>query len=1341
MPQDSPVDREALIQQQIIAVTEELNEKLVFTKSPFGTEAERAQILALLKESKIRSTPRFEEYIRGIYSNIQTNNASKKVVACLQTIANYIIQTQQTVPPNETLATLKKEIAKFQNGISRNAAELTALLPQIEDIAFILTQQTNIPLEEKIQILYNLYDPIAQCAPGAQGQINAIHIYLTANNLLQRLGNYVKAVLYELNRGRANQQYDAGPHALNKDLIYVFRQGMNFLDVDALVKLNDPYGAGHNAQEIANILARDFTVEKFVENCLNEALSTLAGNIQLTFSLRDMGLDLTSKDAKAVHNRSVFNAAFLAMGIDITKPNHIDQLFTSGFVSAHGLYKLCKDLDELSSEFEDLIFDTPANNPNGTCWIDVQEQQINIWYKTAESTEPEIILSVPVGHVLFNKIANLKNKKTTDLIQTINPKDKQGTIHLEFNKDFIKYMVLNKLLEYKMLGKTKDANYKILAQSPQMLTKQAIDVGDNIKIWLISYGNDVEVFVMRRDSLVDVEHLSKKEKIAYKHLMLGIYHSLDKNSPLANKLTVKLLNNGLLAHDLESDQQERAFHQQLVTNILQQKMQSNESFDLSLISNIRKTFVDQQDFYDAVSQLTIIHWNASDKSIAALDALLRRLASFGDPILKALAQHQMLQAYEMLPLMKDLFAGKFVPSPQLISFIILILPKKEVLEEFKSFFVTALRSNTINPNNFNILCSIINKACDAREQSVVYAEIFTRVFTQNIILFRELIHPGESSVRELADQYLKDEPGYQDFCIEFDIDMLLSKFSSCILSNGVNVNEMLDGIKSSDVFQQHSELFFEALKNANLDVKLLSTLNSNKQNLNRNVYLKALQFLAQDPHYRPDASHMKQNKNIQAILHQNLNSRLVAAVIQGGETANELLESETFPDVELNAAITLMKFNGAFSTLRTNEPCAKIKSLLENSKKNHDVYMQIKTWLLQMEQSPLFRHNPLVFFRILQSQGVDALLQHVARSSSNTNSNLLETKIEYFLSKDPEYAPSFFKRSLSMFWQQSSLLKSQPELSIIFKGVIEPLAIIVCCALAADVFYTTFTMNNPSIYDLLRNPDVIIRGMVSYRALQPITAAVAPFVAPVAGVLAAAVGIIGSYLLFSNIYPSYREHKIADILSKFKNSKLIDAALNKDSVGMKAFLRTNNFAKDEVQAAIQIVQYTGRPIEISAVLTEYMARPRIETQPSAANAASDLVIDNIKCNDAALRARILANFVAREEALQALIVTSRTIRTTDPEFAEVNALIATETAALKSDKAKFLTASEDQMPETVQVYLQERKPQCAALQKSTLLILRDYKTAEVKEGQALDALEQTAPNAAPRRPPAPKHQA
>src|SRR5579872_4273362 len=240
-----------------------LAEHLVFVGTPFGTPAEQAQILQTLNKSKIRELPAFQQFLEETYRGVGAS-PTERVKACLNTLVKFVEDTPQPTPPAEpldVLTTLKNEVATLQNGINKNAGDLSTLQSQIEEICFCLVHNQDIPLLDRLQILQNMYDPIAKCAPGAQGQVIAQHVYLTANNLLQRLANFAKAALYELNRGTAGQKFDAGPHALNRDLVYAYQNGLKILNMQALARLRDPYGNRHANADIQAALAKEFTVQ------------------------------------------------------------------------------------------------------------------------------------------------------------------------------------------------------------------------------------------------------------------------------------------------------------------------------------------------------------------------------------------------------------------------------------------------------------------------------------------------------------------------------------------------------------------------------------------------------------------------------------------------------------------------------------------------------------------------------------------------------------------------------------------------------------------------------------------------------------------------------------------------------------------------------------------------------------------------------------------------------------------------------------------------------------------------------------------------------------------------
>lgn len=441
-------------------INELIQAKCVFVKAPFGTPQEVSQILAQLKESRVRESPEFLAYLEEIYQNATTPQA--QVSACLQTLVAFIKNTPQKESFSHTLETLKIKIGQLEKGIQKNAVHLVPMQDQIEEICYVLIHDETINFEDRLQTLYNLYDPIANCPPGIQGQINSTYLYLTTNNILQRLGSFMKAALYELNRGTSRQEFDAGPHALNKDLIYVHRKGVAFLDVAPLVKLGDRHGDGHSVADINAILDRQFTVPKFIENCENEILSDLARNIQLTLSLRDLGLN-SNPDAAGQFKFKILQSAVKFLGIDLTNSHDVEALFSSDLIAPNGTYTLLSRLDELAVEFEDIIFEKPTDGP-GVCWVDKNHPQgIAIWYKNEDMPAPELLLIVPSYHDLFAPIKDLQNKKATtlDLYSLINPKNKQGSTNLRLNFDFIRYKIFDTLLANRMLGYTLANNYSI----------------------------------------------------------------------------------------------------------------------------------------------------------------------------------------------------------------------------------------------------------------------------------------------------------------------------------------------------------------------------------------------------------------------------------------------------------------------------------------------------------------------------------------------------------------------------------------------------------------------------------------------------------------------------------------------------------------------------------------------------------------------------------------------------------------------------------------------------------------------------------------------------------------
>jgi hypothetical protein len=635
MPSNNTLDTHTAIAREN---TSDLSKQIVFAAQPFGTAAEQQHILDQLSQSKVRGTPEFTHFLDTVYKK-QNLSEKQKANYCLKTLVKFIQGlaipklADGTEDSESTVAQLKENLPKLIQGIDKNSGVLVTLVKQIEEICFIITQSTTIPLEDRLQILYSLYDPIAECAPGIQGQITAVHLYLTANNLLQRLGNFAKSALYELNRNVANTQFDAGPHALNKDLIYAYQHGMRILDVGELVRLGDPYGDRHHTEDINAILAKEFTVEKFLESSVTEVVSNIIGNIQLVYSLFDLGLDFTRNDQETKHKQHVLESSLAYLGIDIQHAEDINNLFSTPLLSEYAIFDLLKEIDKLSAEFDDLQFGTLANLPDATCVIEVHEGKILIWYKEDPKMPHKMIFGIPREIDLYDKVIELSKNKSRidDLIGIISPKTKSGDTSIQLNQEFIKYMTLKKLVDDRMLGTVQEQTYNILEDRAHVTEykSKTLHITDDLSIWLAPLSTTTYIFFERKGKFINNSALSASEFTLVKNKLLDLLEAMEDTDK--SKLLISLLPLGIFNSTPNSSSEELDYHNHIAKRIIYDMLTGNKILPAEHLKYIQRMFLSQEEMLECIKAATFYTYmnypNNFDTIIYRIDFFSKDISS------------------------------------------------------------------------------------------------------------------------------------------------------------------------------------------------------------------------------------------------------------------------------------------------------------------------------------------------------------------------------------------------------------------------------------------------------------------------------------------------------------------------------------------------------------------------------------------------------------------------------------------------------------------------------------------------------------------------------------------
>lgn len=487
-----------------------LNRTIVFNKQPYSEEA-KSLLIEDLHANNLAESSEYKEFINSLYKNSKTER--DKVIACLNVLAKFISDLPQN-SDDATVTDLKRDIFKFTNGIHKNAQHLCNQLNEIEHITFTIARSDALPLADRLQILLNLYDPIAQCAPGIQGVIRSTFIYLTSNNTAKRLRSFAQSVLSELNRSKSNQNYDAGPHVLNQDIKYAFNNGLMVLDAE---NLNDPYGHPHTPVAINSTLMADFTIEKFLMNCQTEIMVNLAGNIQTCLSIREMGLDPKDQDPSSIHLRKVLQGAFNFLGIDVTNPATINQIFISDFVAPNGIYQMLNDLDVFAGELEDITIKQDLSELIDAEWcITTDEKSLSIWYKENGAAREIIKINStsPEYELILKKFEGSHSTKTTEIYQIINPNNKQGSTNLKINYHFVRYMILCDLLQkYDHVG-ISDKKIDILSDTSENFTPLEIKLDSDHIMEIIPYNYDIDIFIRDKNrQYVSIQDVPKESLV------------------------------------------------------------------------------------------------------------------------------------------------------------------------------------------------------------------------------------------------------------------------------------------------------------------------------------------------------------------------------------------------------------------------------------------------------------------------------------------------------------------------------------------------------------------------------------------------------------------------------------------------------------------------------------------------------------------------------------------------------------------------------------------------------------------------------------------------------------